>query len=257
MAYWHSYKPYVPVHERRANAFRNLSDRLEGKTPQPIVSFKGRKMAQTFWGEAWNENLESYSDFENRLPRGRTYTRNGSIVHLEISPGEIQSYVAGSDLYQVKIKIAAFADVKWAAFKTRCAGRIDTLLELLQGRLSDAVIAEITDRETGLFPAPDEIELQCSCPDWATMCKHVAAVLYGVGVRLDSAPNLFFLLRGVNHEEIFESASVDTLEDSAFANDEEILQDTDLGSVFGIEFSDLPSETSGRVVKKMRAARKR
>ncbi len=221
---------------------------------QPIKAFRGSKIAKTFWGMAWCENLESYSDYQNRLPRGRTYARNGSILHLDIGPGTVNSFVAGSDLYEIKIVIEPLEDQAWQTFKQRCAGRIDTLLALLRGQLADSVIQEITHRKTGLFPAPSDIKLNCSCPDWANMCKHVAATLYGVGVRLDAAPELFFKLRCLDHEELLESASAESLDDGLPEGDD-VIPESDLSALFGIEFSDIPPEEplkAGKIPAKSR-----
>ena len=205
---WYGYgdwKPYVPVAQRRQQAKRKMEAlRKKGVDIQP-VEIEGRKIAKTFWGEAWCEHLESFSDFANRLPRGRTYVRNGSVCHLAITKGHIEAKVCGSELYTVKITIKPLAEKKWKAIKSRSSGQIGSLLELLQGRLSDHVMEVVTDRKEGLFPLPGEMTLVCSCPDWATMCKHVAAVLYGVGARLDDKPELLFTLRGVNHEELIET----------------------------------------------------
>ena len=159
--------------------------RKKGVDIQP-VEIDGRKIAKTFWGEAWCDHLESFSDFENRLPRGRTYVRNGSVCHLAIAKGQIEAKVSGSELYNVKVDIKTLPGKKWTAIKGRCSGQIGSLLELLQGRLSDHVMEVVTDRKEGLFPLPGEMSFKCSCPDWAVMCKHVAAVLYGVGARLDT-----------------------------------------------------------------------
>ena len=174
-------------------------------------------------------------DYENRLPRGRTYVRNGSVVHLDIRAGEIEALVSGSELYRVNISIASAAKAKWKTLCGECAGGIGSLVELLQGRFSDHVMGIITRKETGLFPSPKEIELKCSCPDWATMCKHVAAVLYGVGARLDQSPELLFTLRSVNHEELItRAAAVTDLAGKTPAAGPE-LAESELGAVFGIE----------------------
>ncbi|MCU0561258.1 MAG: SWIM zinc finger family protein [Desulfobacterales bacterium] len=199
---FYSWRPYVPVAVRRARAIKKLASlQKKGGCIQP-VEIEGRKIAQTFWGQAWCDHLESFSDYENRLPRGRTYIRNGSVCHLEITRGKVQAIVIGSELYNVEIAVQTLPKAKWGELKERCAGQIGSLLELLQGRLSKNVMAVVTDRREGLFPLPGEIRLHCSCPDWAVMCKHVAAVLYGVGARLDEAPELLFLLRGVDHAEL-------------------------------------------------------
>jgi len=237
MMSWYSYgfRPYVSVAERRRKAQREMAKLAKkGKTIRP-VQLEGRTIARTFWGKAWCENLESYMDYANRLPRGRTYVRNGSVVHLDIHPGEIEAIVSGSELYRVQISIATAAKAKWKKLCQECAGGIGSLVELLQGRFSDHVMGILTRKDTGLFPTPAEIKLKCSCPDWATMCKHVAAVLYGVGARLDEKPELLFTLRSVNHEELITRAATaaDLAGKTATAGPE--LAESELGAVFGIE----------------------
>ena len=181
------YPPYVPVGARRARArleMRALRER--GVEVQPVeVEGRGRAVARSFWGRRWCEHLESFSDYANRLPRGRTYVRNGCVCHLAIETGGVDALVAGRELYHVVIRIRKLKRPAWKAIQAACAGQIGSVLELLQGRLSDRVMEIVADRETGLFPQPGEIKLACDCPDWATMCKHAAAVLYGVGARLD------------------------------------------------------------------------
>ena len=146
--------------------------------------------------------MESFSDYENRLPRGRSYVRNGSVLHLAIEPGEITAMVQGSELYELSIRIDPLDAKSWNTVKKSCQGKIASLIELLQGKISDEIMRLVTDREKGLFPHPKEIHFNCNCPDWADMCKHVAAVMYGIGARLDSAPELLFKLRGVDHHEL-------------------------------------------------------
>ena len=187
--------PYVPVAERRRRAMRRMEAlRKKGVDVQP-VAITGRKIATSFWGEAWCHHLESFSDFENRLPRGRTYVRNGSVCHLAIAQGRIEAKVSGSEVYDVTVTIKTLPGRKWTALKGRCSGQIGSLLELLEGRLSNHVMEVVTDRKAGLFPLPGEMSFRCSCPDWARMCKHIAAVLYGIGARLDAKPELLFTLR--------------------------------------------------------------
>ena len=171
--------------------------RKKGRPVSPVI-LEGRAIARTFWGQSWCRNLERYSDYSNRLPRGRSYVRNGSVVDLQVARGEVTARVAGSSLYTVRVKVTAVPRARWSALCRSCAGGIDSLVELLQGRLSKAVMERICAEKTGLFPAPAEIRFGCSCPDWAAMCKHVAAVLYGVGARLDTRPELLFELRGVD-----------------------------------------------------------
>ncbi|HOW64303.1 MAG TPA: SWIM zinc finger family protein [Candidatus Paceibacterota bacterium] len=232
---YYGWRPYVSVAERRLKAQREMSKLAKkGKVIKP-VRIDGRTIARTFWGKAWCDNLESYMDYANRLPRGRTYLRNGSVVHLDIHPGVIEATVSGSELYQVKIQIAAAAKTQWKKLCHECAGAIGSLVELLQGRFSDHVMSILTRKETGLFPSPKEIQLKCSCPDWATMCKHVAAVLYGVGARLDENPEMLFTLRSVNHEELItQAASATDLATATGAAGPE-LAESEISDVFGIE----------------------
>jgi uncharacterized Zn finger protein len=240
---WFQYRPYVSAAKRRQNAQREVAKLgKKGKVTHP-VHLEGRTIARTFWGKAWCDNLESYMDYANRLPRGRTYVRNGSVVHLDIRAGEIEALVSGSSLYKVRIQIAAAAKTKWQSLCRECAGGIGSLVELLQGRFSDQVMSIITRRETGLFPTPKEIALGCSCPDWATMCKHVAAVLYGVGARLDQSPELLFLLRSVNHADLITQAAAATDLSAKAATTGVELAEGELSAVFGIE---LDTETIPR-----------
>lgn len=231
------FKPYVPVAKRRAQAERAVQK--AAKTGQGLspVSVQGRSIARTFWGKAWCENLEAYSDFENRLPRGRTYVRNGSVIDLQIAPGKVIAKVMGSSLYQIEIAIAPLPAARWQALVAHCTGSIATLVELLQGRLSQAVMARLCDRKQGMFPAPSEIDLGCSCPDWAQMCKHVAAVLYGVGARLDEKPELLFVLRQVDAGELLtaQAAVLSTPKKKPVKG--RVLDDAALADVFGIDLA--------------------
>ena len=242
--YWH---PYVSVAERRAKARKQMDKlRKKGKDIQPI-ELDGRKIASSFWGKGWCDHLESFSDFENRLPRGRTYVRNGSVCHLEVQAGRIEAFVSGSELYKVNIEMKPLAGKTWQAIKKKCQGQIGSVLELLQGRLSDHVMEVVSDPAQGLFPQPDEIKLKCSCPDWATMCKHVAAVLYGIGSRLDHRPELLFVLRGVDAEELI-SAEVSLPTGTAVAATE-VLEESGLAEIFGIDIERGGVDRTGALVQ--------
>ncbi len=231
---WYSYRPYVSVAQRRAEAAKKMSKlAAKGRIISP-VQLAGKKIACTFWGQAWCRHLESYSDYANRLPRGRSYVRNGSVVDLQIKPGQITAMVSGSSLYDVQIDIDPLRNKTWEAIKQRCAGQIGSMIELLQGRLSEQVMTIITDREQGLFPAPAQIKKSCSCPDWADMCKHVAAALYGVGNRLDQQPQLLFTLRNVDHLELLAKAA-DMSAITADSGRQRTVATDDLADVFGIE----------------------
>lgn len=229
------WRPYVPVAQRRARAMKQMERlRKKGMDIQP-VKIEGRQIARTFWGKAWCEHLEKFSDYENRLPRGRTYVRNGSVCHLDIQKGRIEAKVSGSEVYNIAITIKPLASAKWRCVRDSCAGQVGSLLELLQGKLSNHVMAVVTDRDRGLFPRPAEISLDCSCPDWADMCKHVAAVLYGVGARLDERPELLFKLRGVDHAELVSADSAKAVVAKARKTGGRTLDDSKLSEVFGID----------------------
>jgi uncharacterized Zn finger protein len=230
---WYSFRPYVPVAARRHNAAKEIAKlQKKGRVITPVVLEKST-IARSFWGKAWCTNLEAYSDFANRLPRGRTYVRNGSVVDLQISAGKVTALVSGSDLYRIEIAIAPAPKNLWTDVKRRCAGQIGSLIELLQGKFSDSVMQVMTAPESGLFPRPDEIKLDCSCPDWADMCKHVAAALYGVGARLDRQPELLFTLRQVDHLELLAQAgAAATLTPTGNAP---AIDEAQLSEVFGIE----------------------
>ena len=257
--YYYEFRLYVPVAKRRAQATRELARMAKkGQPPSPVV-IEGKKIAHSFWGIAWCDNLEGYSDFDNRLPRGRTYVRNGSVVHLEIARGKILARVSGSSLYTVNIEIDPLTQPRWRAFKQRSAGKVGTLVELLQGRLSKAVMELVTDRESGLFPSPKEIKIGCNCPDYAWLCKHAAAVLYGVGSRLDTAPEMLFTLRGVDHTELIDQAAA-SIPDAVTKGGTPTLHG-DLSALFGIEISDgtagEDSPASRKTTAKKTATRKR
>lgn len=233
MAY-HQWAPYVPVAKRRANAAREMKKLSKSGMKIEPVEVQGRNIARTFWGEAWCAQLEKFSDYANRLPRGRTYVRNGSVYHLAISSGNVEAIVSGSELYRVNINITSLPEKKWNKVRQQCAGQIGSMLELLQGRLSDKVMAIVTDQNQGLFPKPSEISLACDCPDWAGMCKHIAAVLYGIGARLDHQPELLFLLRNVDHEELI-STELDIQAAASGSGRRRRLSGADLGDVFGLD----------------------
>jgi hypothetical protein len=205
MDYW-GWRAYVSVAERRRQALSEMAKlRKKGYPVSPVI-VEGRTIVKTFWGKAWCENLERYSDFANRLPRGRTYVRNGSVIDLQIAPGEIKAMVSGSEIYKVAVKVVPVTKARWQSICKDCAGAIDSLIELLQGRFSKGVMERVCRQKTGLFPSPDEIKLSCSCPDWAEMCKHVAAVLYGIGARIDQRPDLLFRLHEVDEKELIAGA---------------------------------------------------
>ena len=238
MSFW-GYREYLPVAQRRANAAKEVAKlKNQGRAISPVV-IEGRKIATSFWGKAWCDNLERYSDFANRLPRGRTYVNNGSVIDLQIARGKAEALVSGSEIYRVKIDIAVAAPARWKAICADCAGSVGSIVELLQGRLSKHVMERVCRDADGLFPAPKEIQMSCSCPDWADMCKHVAATLYGVGARLDRDPDLLFTLRGVDRSELV-STGADVSITEAAAQSDRVLASADVAALFGLEFDAAP-----------------
>jgi len=239
---YYGFRPYVPVAARRAQAAHALAKlQKKGHTMSP-VAIEGRKIATTFWGESWCDNLERYSDYANRLPRGRTYVRNGAVVDLRVESGSVTALVSGSTMYDVKVTVGPVAADRWRAICEDCSGAIDSLVELLQGRFSKGVMTRLCEEKTGLFPSPREILFTCSCPDWASMCKHVAAVLYGIGARLDHQPELLFTLRKVDQQDLIATAGSDFSARGKRPAGTKVLASEDLSEMFGIEMAPpLPS----------------
>ena len=237
---YYGFKPYVSVGARRAQAARDLAKlKKKGRHISPVV-IEGRTIASTFWGEAWCDNLERYSDFANRLPRGRTYVRNGSVVDLLVAPGRVTALVIGSTMYNVKVTVASVPRARWNAICKDCSGAIDSLVELLQGRFSTGVMTRLCEEKTGLFPSPKDIIFTCSCPDWASMCKHVAAVLYGIGARLDRQPDLLFTLRQVDQQDLIAKAGSDLSKTRRGPAGAKVLASDDLSGMFGVEMAPIP-----------------
>lgn len=227
---YYRFGEYVSVEQRRKKAEKLVEKlRKQGQQPSPIAAFKG-KMAGTFWGKSWCDNLEAYADFENRLGRGRSYARSGCVCHLDIEHGTVKALVSGSSPYTLTIRIKPLTQERWRDVCAKCAGQVGSLLELLQGKISRQVMEIMCDSSTGIFPSPAEITFDCSCPDWASMCKHVAATLYGIGRRLDTKPELLFVLRGVNAEDLI-PAGLDFTRNAQ----SDALDDNDLGALFGID----------------------
>ncbi len=243
MGYWGYYQPYVPVAEKKAKAARKLAQ-LKKKNPdmEPVL-IEGRAIARTWWGRAWNQNLERYADYDNRIGRGRSYVRNGMVLDLKIQPGRVEALVQGtrSAPYKVAVMISPLDTDTWKKIIHDCEGKFDSLPELLEGRFPKALGEIFTIPGKGLFPTPKEIQFSCSCPDWAHMCKHVAAALYGIGARLDQNPMLFFKLRKVDVNELVGKAVTEktkSLLKKAEKRSGRVMDEAGLGELFGIELED-------------------
>jgi uncharacterized Zn finger protein len=233
-------KAYVPVAQRKEKATRESSSMAKrGERPEPVV-LSGKAIASSFWGKSWCENLERYSDYENRLPRGRSYLRNGAVVDLKIKQGLIEARVIGSSVYKVEVTVQPIPAARWEALCSAGAGNIASILDLLAGKFSDGVMSQLCEPRKGLFPEPRELSFFCSCPDWAAMCKHVAATLYGVGNRLDHQPELMFLLRHVNPSDMIRLVQGQSLLPNLKPGPDRLLAVDDLSALFGMEIEDIP-----------------
>jgi len=250
--YSYSFPKYISVAERRAKAERKILQ-LKKKNPAiSPVSVKGKRLAESWWGISWNKNLENYADYSNRIGRGRSYVRHGAVLDLKIKKGKVISLVQGSVSrpYTIEISIKKIKTAAWENIIQKCQGKIDSLNDLLDGKLPKSMVNILIDKKEGIFPAPGEIKFSCSCPDSAYMCKHIAATLYGVGTRLDQKPDLFFTLRGVNMENLVSLAiqkEADKLiKKSKAKSSARIIQNADLSSTFGIDFDNSPLPDSAR-----------
>jgi len=244
MSFW-QFPRYVSVGEKQQRSQRKLELLMKkNKDIKPVI-VEGRTLAKTWWGKAWNKNLEGYADYSNRIERGRSYVRCGSVLDLQIHEGKIKSLVQGSSAnpYSIEIKIHSLEKNIWEEIKVFCKGKLDSLQELLMGNFPKALDELFTAQGKGLFPSPKEIDFDCSCPDWASMCKHIAATLYGVGARLDHDPNLFFLLRKIEMSDLISETIKDKTNDlltRAERKSSRIIEDQDLSAVFGIEMDATP-----------------
>jgi len=260
MGRYDGYRSYFPQSKSKGERIADAAKRQKalekkGVKLSPVI-LEGAKIAETFWGKAWCKNIESYHDYENRLPRGRSYVRSNSVIDLQIAQGVVRAQVMGSSLYRIEFAINPVAKKQWAAIRAVCAGKIGSLVELLRGRISNEVMEVMTRPGEGLFPKPSEISFKCSCPDIAGMCKHIAAAMYGIGSRLDAQPELLFLLRGVDSADLIASASESPVA-TVPAGAGETLASDELADVFGVELETESVPAAARSPKTRRTAAKR
>jgi len=255
MSWDRGWAPYVPVAQRKARGLAAAKRQLKKGEALSPINITGRSIATTFWGQAWCDHLEEFSDYENRLPRGRTLAKNGSIADLRISNGKVEALVCGSELYRIKVVIKTIAQARWKQICNSCGSSIHSIIDLMRGKLSSDVITRLTDADSGMFPGSKEISLSCSCPDGAYMCKHIAATMYGIGHRLDKSPELFFVLRGVEQADLVSAALADdrVSESIGLDQDSEIAA-SDLGDIFGIEIAVPTSKKSASPKQAVKAA---
>lgn len=257
MARWNNYyPPYISVAEKKAKAARALNKLMKkNQSIRPVV-INGRTIASSWWGKSWNSNLERYADYSNRIERGRSYVRHGSVLDLQVSTGKATALVQGtrSQPYRVEIKIKKIETKKWSHMKESCGDRLTSLHELLSGKFPMDLKDVFFSKDSGLFPSPLEIDFSCSCPDWAHMCKHVAAALYGIGARLDEDPSLFFILRNIKVDELISGAAKNKsrqLLDKAKKKSGRILENDGISDLFGIAMEETgPPRPTRRATKK-------
>ncbi|NLX90172.1 MAG: hypothetical protein GXZ07_01025 [Firmicutes bacterium] len=238
MNYYDYYPRYKSAAEKKQKAKKQL-EKLKKKNPDlaPVI-VKGRAIATTWWGKAWNKNLEMYADYSNRIGRGRSYVRHGAVLDLNLEKGLARALVQGSRSkpYKVKIKISPLAPDKWERILSLCKHKINSLAELVDGKFPRELAELFTAEGEGLFPAPEEIDFSCSCPDWADMCKHVSAALYGIGARFDEDPTLFFKLRNIEFDKLLKKTieqKMQSLLKNAGKKSSRVLDDDDVAALFG------------------------
>ncbi len=237
----HGFAPYVSVGDKLAKGNKKAQSlaKMEKRLSQPVKP-EGRTIARNFWGLAWCDHLSTMNDLDNRLVRGRKYLFNGSVVDLVITPLKVRAVVAGSSPYFVTMDVKQLPDTDWERIKIKAQKSVRSLVDFLSGKLDESVIRLLTDHNTGIFPKSGEIDFSCTCPDGAYVCKHVAAVFYGVGTLLDTKPELLFLIRNVDSSELIGLKAVSgSLE--ASLRGLATLENGDLGEMFGIELKGDPA----------------
>ncbi len=236
---YYGFPRYESVAEKKAKASRSLA-KMKKKNPdiEPVI-IEGRTLVKSWWGKSWNINLESYADYSNRIERGKRYVRNNAVLDLKISKGKVAAKVQGSRVkpYDVEITIDALDNKKWEQVTELCNHRIDSLEQLIEGKFPKELEILFTDKIYGMFPSPKEIHFACSCPDWAYMCKHVAATLYGIGARLDNDPMLFFALRDIDGQMLIRKSMERKLESmlkNAGKKSKREIAAKDISDIFGL-----------------------
>jgi len=249
MAYWNYFPPKPTVAQQKKNAEKAIA-KLSKKGGCSPVQLQSKTISTSYWGKAWCTHIEGWYDHANRLERGRSYVRADAVVDLRIERGAVIGKVNGSSLYEIRITVTSLPSTRWNAFKKACYGQVENLMDLLDGKLPETVLQALTSPEAGLFPRTKEMKLSCNCPDGAYMCKHVAAVLYGVGSRLDTQPELLFTLRGMDHTELVSQAAVAAADLGTSAKDDHTIKDQDLAGIFGVEMATMPGEPIARPAMK-------
>ncbi|WP_129596215.1 SWIM zinc finger family protein [Anaerophilus nitritogenes] len=236
---FYGFGEYITVAKKKENAQKSI-EKLRKKNPNisPVI-INGNAIAKKWWGKAWNTNLESYADLKNRIGRGRSYVRHGAVLDLQIKTGQVEALVQGSSSkpYSVLIQIDELDQGKWTRVIEICNHRIDTMETLIAGEFPKEFDELFKESKNGLFPSLKEIHFQCSCPDSAVVCKHIAAVLYGIGARLDNDPILFFKLRNIDFESLLKKSIEEKMKSmlqNADKNSKRVIDEDEVFDLFGI-----------------------
>ena len=238
--YWNTEGTYsqIPVEELRRKARESAGKaRKKGQELEPVI-VKDKKIWRSWWGQAWCVNLEQYADYSSRLDRGKRYVRSGAVIDLKVQKGRIEARVQGTRKtpYKVEVRISPMTEEQCQKIIQKCGKKIENMEALIQGSIPEE-LKEIFTGADGLFPTPREISFSCSCPDWALMCKHVAAVMYGIGVRVDENPFFFFELRGIDVERFIDVTlenKVEAMLENASRPSSRIITDEDAWQIFGL-----------------------
>lgn len=235
MSFYGGFYSYTSVADKQRKAQKYIQKmEKSGIVLHPIE--ENSKPGSTWWGKAWNQNMTRYADLENRVSRGHSYVRNGFVLDMTIEKGVVKALVAGSSStpYSVKVLFDVLTESELCKVNEICGQRIDSLEDLIFGRFPKDLGESFLDL---LFPSPSAIHFSCSCPDSAYMCKHIAAVIYGIGVRLDEDPLLLFSLRGIDSATLIRSSlesRTKTLLANASKPSDRILDQSEVSKLFGL-----------------------
>ena len=240
--YWKTSMQYsqISVGELQRKAQQSVNNaKSKGKELHPIV-IEGRQIAKSWWGIAWCQNIEQYADYSSRLTRGKRYVKTGAVIDLQIVKGKVKARVQGTRRtpYKVEINISPLKEDVCEEIIDQCSSQIQDLQQLLNGEFPED-LKDLFLSKHGLFPSQREISFICSCPDWAIMCKHVAAVLYGIGAKLDENPFLFFELRGIDVNKLVDVTIKDHVDSLLKHADmpvtDRVMDDSCIETLFGLK----------------------
>ena len=192
-AYWNYYY-YEPAEPKE------VKDGIKAKSKKGAIG-------ETWWSKRWIGVLESF-DMGARLGRGRSYARRGQVISIDVQKGVVLSKVQGtrSKPYDIKIQLKPISEDDWEKVTDEMASKAIFAAKLLSSQMPTNIEDAFSKVKISLFPENEEdLKTDCSCPDWANPCKHIAAVYYLLAERFDEDPFLIFMLRGKTKEEIVDA----------------------------------------------------